>query len=267
MTRTSGQAAIQTAFERARASERAALIPFLTAGFPTLAALPDLIKAAEDAGADVVEIGIPFSDPLADGPVLQRAASEALAHGTRVDDILAAVARLPKGAPRVFLTYINPVLRRGYAAFADEANAAGMSGAIIPDLPWSEATPARKAFQTQGLALIPLVAPTSTDRHLKAIESARGFVYAVSVTGVTGAREGINVGVASMVERIRRAVNLPVAIGFGISTPEQVKAVGAIADGVIVGSALTQALMHHRANPAKAAYEFLHPMRRALDRI
>ncbi len=265
MSERSGSEAIQAAFMAAKASDRAALISFFTAGFPTLGVLPDLVKAAEDGGADIIEIGIPFSDPLADGPVLQQAASEALAQGTRVQAILDLLGQLPTGIPRVFLTYVNPVLRRGYIPFAAEARDAGMAGAIVPDLPWTESSELARAFQHQGLALIPLVAPTSTDKHMRALKSADGFVYAVSVTGVTGARQGIDGGVEAMVARIRQAVDLPVAIGFGISTPEQARRLGHVADGVIVGSALTQALMAKRANPAQAVYDFLHPMRLALD--
>lgn len=258
-------ATIEGAFSAAREAGRAALIPFFTAGYPTLGALAELVHAAEEAGADLVEIGIPFSDPLADGPVLQRAATLALEAGTRVERIFSAVAAMKPGRPRVFLTYFNPVLRRGLERFAEDTARAGLSGAIVPDLPWPEAGPLREAFSPRELALIPLVAPTSTDDHLDAIRGARGFVYAVSVTGVTGARRTVGAGVDDLVARIRRHVDLPVAIGFGISGPEQARRIGRVADGVIVGSALTEAIMRDPKRPAEAAYAFLRPMAEALQ--
>lgn len=256
---------ITVAFERARKAGRAALIPFFTAGFPTLNILPELLRASEEAGCDLVEIGIPFSDPLADGPVLQQAATTALAQGTRVNDIYQVLDGSPGKVPRLFLTYVNPVLRRGFDTFAEEARTHGISGAIVPDLPWTESAGLSQSMADRDLALIPLVAPTSTDHHLQAIATARGFVYAVSVTGVTGARRDIDDGVAQMVARIRKAVPLPVAIGFGIATPEQAQKIGEIADGVIVGSALTVALMNDPDHAAQVTYDFLYPMRRALE--
>lgn len=267
MSQYSGYEAIKQAFGLARAEGRAALIPFFTAGYPTLSVLADLIRAAEEAGADLVEIGIPFSDPLADGPVLQRAAGEALAAGVTIDQIFSALSRLPVGAPRIFLTYVNPVLRRGYAGFAHQAADVGMAGAVVPDLPWVESGALSREFDKRQLALVPLVAPTSTSQHLRDISTSKGFIYGVSVTGVTGSRSGIDVGVTNMVQRIKTMTDLPVAIGFGISTPEHARAIGDIADGVIVGSALTEAMMAEQGNLAKTAYEFLRPMRKALDHV
>ncbi len=261
-----GVAAVAETFRRAHDEGRAALIPFFTAGYPSLAVLPELLRAAEDAGADLVEVGIPFSDPLADGPMLQKAAATALAGGVRVDAILDILARTKTEIPRVFLTYVNPVLRRGFDRFADNAVASGMAGAIVPDLPWTEARALRRAFSARGLAVIPLVAPTSTDAHLAALRSADGFVYAVSVTGVTGARQSVAGDLETLVARIRQAVPLPVAVGFGIATPEHAQAIGQFADGVIVGSALTEAIMRRPQAPAEATYAFLRPMAEALAR-
>lgn len=259
---------ITEAFQNARVKKRAALIPYLTAGYPHLSVLPDLVAALSEAGADIIEVGIPFSDPLADGPILQRASTEALNQGTRVRDILEVVRRVaPSAPPLVFLTYINPVFRYGIAEFARDAEKAGIQGLIIPDLPWIEGRDMRKAAKTSGLALIPLVAPTSTAAHLKAIRAAKGFVYGVSVTGVTGVRDAVDTGVEPLVRRVKEAVDLPVAVGFGISTPEQAQKVGQVADGVIVGSALVKAIGENLNRPAEAAYRFVRDMRDALDNL
>ncbi|CAB1129163.1 Tryptophan synthase alpha chain [Candidatus Hydrogenisulfobacillus filiaventi] len=245
-----GVARIAEAFARARAQGRAALIPYVTAGVPDLPYLVPLLERMAQAGADLIEVGIPFSDPLADGPVLQRAAALALARGTRVRAILETLGRQPLPVPVVFLTYVNPVLRFGPAAFLEAARAAGVSGVIIPDLPWIEAGEMATLARRQGLALIPLVAPTSTDRHVLSLKRAEGFIYGVSVTGVTGVRQTVDPGVVPLVERVRAHSTLPVAIGFGISTPEQAAAVGRIADGVIVGSALVRRILD--AEPGEA---------------
>lgn len=259
---------IGQAFRDARAEGRSALIPYVTAGYPTLDRLPGLIRALTRAGADVIEIGIPFSDPLADGPVLQRAATEALAAGTRVRDILHVVSEIAADAPPlVFLTYINPVFRYGVEAFARDSAAAGVAGWIIPDLPWLESRSVRDTARKHGLALIPLAAPTSTDQHLKAIARGQGFVYGVSVTGVTGVREAVDSGVETLVTRVKNHVGLPVAVGFGISSPDQAREVGRVADGVIVGSALVKTIAEHRDTAEEAAYQFVRGLREALDNL
>jgi len=257
---------IQEAFRRARAEGRAALIPYITAGYPRLDLLPDLVQAVTEAGADVIEIGIPFSDPLADGPVLQQAATIALANGTKIKDIFSVVAQLaPKAPPLVFLTYINPVFHMGMEVFVTHMREAGVEGVIIPDLPWAEAEDMRAITRSHGVALIPLVAPTSTDRHLKAIQQeGDGFVYGVSLTGVTGVRDTLDAGVGDLVRRIKAAGPLPVAMGFGISTPEQAHTVAQLADGVIVGSALVKHLQTHPDKPVQAAYDFVRDLRDAV---
>lgn len=256
------------AFHRARADHRAALIPYVTAGYPHLSQLPEVVRALTEAGADIIEIGIPFSDPLADGPVLQRAATEALEKGTRVRAILDMMASItPNAPPLVFLTYINPIFRYGIVDFSRDASQAGMCGLIIPDLPWVEGQDMRHAAQNAGMVVIPLVAPTSTDHHLKAIAKAQGFVYGVSVTGVTGMRQSVDQGVKTLVERVKQFVSLPLAIGFGVSTPEQAQAVGAMADGVIVGSALVKNMGEHPEAAAEVAYGFVKELSDALKSI
>lgn len=259
---------IAEAFVRAKAERRAALIPYVTAGYPDLGQLKGLVAALVEAGADIIEIGIPFSDPLADGPVLQRASTEALARGTRIADIFKAVGSLGDvSVPLVFLTYINPVFHYGIERFSQDAHEAGVQGLIIPDLPWVEGREMRHAAEGSGLALIPLVAPTSTDRHLNAIKKAKGFVYGVSVTGVTGARQSVDAGVNGLVARVKQHVNLPVAIGFGIASPAQAREVGQVADGVIVGSALVDAIGRDPDRAEEAAYRFVRELRAGLDNI
>lgn len=256
---------IEAAFAEAKRQRRAALIPYVTAGYPALSDLPAIIAALSDAGADLIEIGIPFSDPLADGPVLQRASTAALAQGVKIRQILEVVATLSAAAPPiVFLTYVNPVYRWGLDVFARAAGEAGVQGLIIPDLPWSEGGSMREAAAAAGLSVIPLVAPTSHAEHLAAIRDATGFVYGVSVTGVTGARQSLDAGVRQLVERVKAVVNLPVAVGFGISTPEQAAEVGRWADGVIVGSALVQAMAEPAGAAASEAFRFVSRLRRAL---
>lgn len=256
---------IEEALATARQQGRAALIPYVTAGFPSLGQLPGLVEALTDAGADLIEIGIPFSDPLADGPVLQRAATAALAGGVKVRDILDCVAEIsPHAPPLVFLTYVNPVFHFGVDPFIEAAHRAGVTGLIVPDLPWREAGAVRAAARQRGLAVIPLVAPTSTEQHLRQISKASGFVYAVSVTGVTGVRSSVGAEVRPLVDRVKAVVPLPVAVGFGISTPEHAREVGQVADGVIVGSALVQVIGENPGQAAESARQFVGAMKMAL---
>jgi len=205
--------ALKEAFDRAKAEGRAALIPYLTAGVPRLDALPDLVGAAFAGGADVVEVGVPFSDPLADGPILQRAAEMALAGDYTLAGLFRTLAATPKTGPVVLLTYINPVLAWGPDRFVAAAHEAGASGLIVPDLPWEESHDLDRVCRAAGLALIPLAAPTSTDAHLRRIGQARGFVYAVSLTGVTGVRQQLDPELPAFAARVRRLARLPVAVG------------------------------------------------------
>ena len=220
--------------------KRAALMPYLMGGYPSLGASRECLAAAVDAGADLIELGIPFSDPLADGPVIHAAATGALAAGVTPSDVLSLVAEVP--VPVVLMVYANVVLHAGASEFPARARAAGAAGLIVPDLPHDEAGELRAACDEEGLALVPLVAPNTTPERIAAIGAdARGFVYAVSVAGITGERDRLPPGLTGLVERIRSSTDVPVAVGFGISTADQAAAVGEIADGVIVGSRIVRA--------------------------
>jgi tryptophan synthase alpha chain len=222
--------------------KRAALMPYLMGGFPDLDTSLAAGLAAADAGADLIELGIPFSDPLADGPVIHAAATDALAAGATPHGVLGTCERLAGRVPVVLMVYANIVLTAGASAFAMRAAAAGASGLIVPDLPHDEAGELRDACDSEGLALVPLVAPTTTPERIAAIGAdARGFVYTVSLTGTTGERDELPPGLADTVERVRASTDVPVAVGFGISTPEQARTVAEVADGVIVGSRVVRA--------------------------
>ncbi len=249
-----------------RARPTAALMPYLTAGYPDLARLPDLLAALAAGGADAVELGVPFSDPLADGPALQAAATAALAAGFTLDGLWAVLDRVlgTYSLPVVLLTYVNPILAHGAARFVERAAGAGVAGLIVPDLPWAEAAPLRRLTRQRGMALVPMATPNSPPAHLKDIRSGDGFVYGVSVTGVTGVRDQLAPDVLAFASRLKEAVGLPVAIGFGISTPDQAAQVGTVADGVIVGSALVSALMQDPRHAAQVATTRVRALARAL---
>jgi tryptophan synthase alpha chain len=233
--------------ERIRAAfghpgKRAALMPYLMGGHPDLDTSRDCLAAAIGAGADLIELGIPFSDPLADGPVIHAAGSQALAAGVRPADVLALCEEASEHVPVLLMVYANLVLAHGGDEFVKRAAAAGAAGLIVPDLPHDESAGVREACDAAGIALVPLVAPTTPEDRLRAIGAdARGFVYAVSLTGTTGERGELPPGLGDLVERIRAVTDLPVAVGFGISTDEQASSVGQIADGVIVGSRVVRA--------------------------
>jgi tryptophan synthase alpha chain len=231
---------IEAAF--ASHGKRAALMPYLMAGYPSIEASASAGLAAAEAGADVIELGIPFSDPLADGPVIHAAATEALAAGATPHGSLRVCEQISAQVPVVLMVYVNVVLAAGPEAFALRAAAAGAAGLIVPDLPHDEAGEVRAACDAEGLALVPLVAPTTTPERVSDIgASARGFVYTVSLTGITGERDELPPRLTETVERVRAASSVPVAVGFGISTPEQASAVGDLADGVIVGTRIVRA--------------------------
>ncbi|MCE9582774.1 MAG: tryptophan synthase subunit alpha [Planctomycetes bacterium] len=256
--------AIDDRFANLRRENRPALMPYLCAGFPDGATFRSLLQAAADAGADLVEIGIPFSDPIADGPAIQHASNDALIAGTTPAKAL-EWSRKFDGAVKVVMTYANVVLARGAKRFFAGAAKAGFSGAIVPDL-----TPEGARLHVEdasGLDLIPMVAPTTTPGRLRKLVAGRGgFVYLVSVAGVTGARKDLPPGLEAFVKRVRRVTPRPVCVGFGIATPAHAAAVGRFADGVIVGSALVNVI--RAAGKKRAAGEvrkFLEKMRRALD--
>jgi tryptophan synthase alpha chain len=222
--------------------KRAALMPYLMGGFPDLQTSLSAALAAADGGADLIELGIPFSDPLADGPVIHAAGTAALAAGVTPHGVLGLCEQIAVRVPVVLMVYANIVLTAGASAFALKAASAGASGLIVPDLPHDEADEVRAACGAEGLALVPLVAPTTTPERIAAIGAdARGFVYVVSLTGTTGERDEIQEGLAQTVERVRASTDVPVAVGFGISTPEQARSVAELADGVIVGSRVVRA--------------------------
>jgi tryptophan synthase alpha chain len=235
---------IAEAFASARASgRRAALMPYLMGGFPDLDTSRRIGLAYADSGADLVELGVPFSDPLADGPVIHAAGTVALRAGINAYDVLEVAGAISERVPVVVMCYTNPILARGLERFADALLAAGASGLIVPDLPLEEAAAALAACDERGLALVPLVAPTTPEERLGRIGAqARGFVYAVALTGTTGERSSLQDGLAGVVGRAASCTMVPVAVGFGISTPEQAAAAAAAgADGVIVGTRLVRA--------------------------
>ena len=239
-------------FAALRARGECALIPFIMAGDPAPDRTPGLLRALADAGADIIELGLAFSDPIADGPTIQAAAQRTLAAGGTLDALFAAARafRETHETPLVVMTYANPVFRRGYAAFAEQAATAGIAGVIISDLPPEEADAWCAAAARHGLDTIFLLAPTSTpERIARAAQSSTGFIYCVSRTGVTGARATLPDDLADLVERLRGATDMPLAVGFGISNPEQVQAVCDIADGAVVGSALVDLIAAHPDNP------------------
>ena len=226
----------------AQQTKRAALMPYLMGGHPDVEASRACLDAAVGAGADLIELGIPFSDPLADGPVIHAAGSEALAAGVRSADVLALCQEVAERVPVLLMVYANLVLAHGGDEFVKRAAAAGAAGLIVPDLPHEESAGVREACDAAGLALVPLVAPTTPEEHLRAIGAdARGFIYAVSLTGTTGERGELPPGLPELVERVRASTELPVAVGFGISTEDQARQVGELADGVIVGSRVVRA--------------------------
>jgi tryptophan synthase alpha chain len=236
---------IAAAFERMRDERRVGLVTYVTAGDPSLERTADILLALDRAGADVLEVGVPFSDPLADGPVIQRACERALAAGATLDrilDLLHAV-RSSVRAPIVLFSYANPIYRMGFGAFAARAAAAGVDGVLALDIPVEEAGPLRNALLDHGLDPIYLLSPTTTpERARKAGELGRGFLYLISRAGVTGAKESLAAGLPAQAARVRELSSLPLAVGFGLSRPEHVRAVADIADAAVVGSGLVSVI-------------------------
>ena len=233
---------IADAFAAARDEGRAALMPYLMGGYPGIDGAAAVAAAYADSGADLIELGIPFSDPLADGPVIHAAATAALEAGANLDSALEACAAVSDRVPVVAMCYSNMILAGGGpGAFAAKISEAGAAGAIVPDLPLEESGSIREALSAEGLALVPLVAPTTPPERRRAIcESAQGFVYLVSTVGVTGERESLPAELTNLIEAARAEAKVPVAVGFGIATAEQAEAIGAHADGIIIGSRLVR---------------------------
>jgi tryptophan synthase alpha chain len=243
-----------------RFEPRPGLVAYITCGDPDLDTSREVALAAIHAGADVIELGVPFSDPVADGPVIQRASERALQHGTTLAGVLevAKQIRSQSDAGLVIFSYMNPILQFGLEAFCTAAAAAGVDGALVTDLPIEEAADYLKAMKAHKLAPVFLAAPTSTDARLKQIaKHSRGFVYAISRTGITGARQELAGDARSLVERLRTHTKLPIAVGFGVSTPEQFSEVAGFADAAVVGSAIVQRVEQNPGTEAAAVAEFL----------
>ena len=257
---------IQSLFSRLCAEQRRALIAYITAGDPSPGETPALAAALERGGVDLIELGVPFSDPIADGPVIQRGGARALKAGTTVPKVLeiAQKIRHTSQIPLLLFTYLNPVLRYGLDTLARDAKAAGLDGCLLTDLSVEEAAPYVTAMRTAGLDTVFLAAPTSTPSRLKLVaEFSTGFVYLVSRTGVTGERASLSESLQPLIERMRACTNLPLAAGFGISTPEQARAVAKMADGVVVGSAFVRLIEQNVG--AHALESFARALRRGID--
>ena len=236
------------------------LVAYVTCGDPDLRTTRDIVLAAIDAGADIIELGVPFSDPVADGPVIQRASERALKHGTTLDKVLdlAQDIRNKSQAGLIIFSYLNPIMRMGVAKFSAAAAEAGVDGALITDLPMEEADDYLSEMRKRELATVFLAAPTSTDSRLKEIAKAStGFVYAVSRTGVTGAQKQLPDDAQKLVKRLRRYTKLPIAVGFGISTAEQFASVGEFADAAVVGSAIVETIERNPGKEAESVAQFV----------
>ncbi len=244
-----------------------ALIAYLTVGYPSIEATLELVPALVESGCDMVELGIPFSDPLADGTTIQRASYHALQQGITPESCLEVAHQLRQrvGAPLIFMTYYNPVLRYGLSTFCRACADVGVDGLIIPDLTPEEGSELERLTRRHRLDLIYLVAPTTTEERLGFIAArSQGFIYLVSLRGVTGAREALPADLESLVARLRRETSKPICVGFGISTPEQARWVAKLADGVILGSRILE-IVENSARPTQAAVSFIRQLRDAIE--
>jgi tryptophan synthase alpha chain len=244
-----------------------AFIAFLTGGDPSLEKSLEYIQAIAEAGADLIEIGIPFSDPIAEGLVISEANIRALKAGTTVEKIFSLVreARKITDIPVVFLTYLNPVFHRGYDVFFRECGEAGMDGIIIPDLPFEEQEEVSGFSSKHGINLVSLIAPTSQARIKEIARNAEGFIYLVSSMGVTGVRSEITTDLDGMIAAVRQVTKTPVAVGFGIHSPEQARDISRKADGVIVGSAIVRIIAEHGGSAGKAVFDYVKKMKEAVS--
>ncbi len=243
---------ISALFEKARSSGRKPFIAYLTGGDPTPAHTASLILALERGGADLIELGVPFSDPIADGPVIQRASERALQSGTKFAQLLDIVREVRRHSdiPILLFSYMNPLLRFGFERLGVEASAVGIDGVLMTDLCIEEASEPVARLRAHGLDTVFLAAPTSSDHRLRLVaEHSSGFIYLVSRTGVTGEQTSLSAAAAPLTGRVRRITHLPIAVGFGISTPEQVEEVARIADGIVVGSAIVKFIENNSQSP------------------
>ena len=241
--------------------KKPALVAYVTCGDPDLATTREIVLATIEAGADVIELGVPFSDPVADGPVIQRASERALKHGTSLAQVLTLAAEIRQQSQStglIVFSYLNPILRMGLEKFCKVARVAGVDGALVTDLPVEEAGDYLQAMRKYDLSPVFLAAPTSPDDRLRRIaDASRGFLYAVSRAGVTGQRQQLAEDARKLVNRLRKVTKLPIALGFGISNPEQFAEVGEFADAVVVGSAIVETIERNRGREAAAVAEFV----------
>jgi tryptophan synthase alpha chain len=259
---TLSESRLEAAWAALKSRRRTALIPYLTAGYPTREASSDALSAVDEV-SDIIEVGVPFSDPLADGPTIQRSSYEALRQGMTLRGTLELIAAARLASPVVIFSYLNPILRYGVGRFLHDAEELGIAGLLLTDLPAGGDPELESAIHESPLDLIRLVAPTTKAERLNAaIAGAEGFVYLIARLGVTGARASLAVDLEQSIKRLRQATKLPVAVGFGISTPEQARTVGHMADGVVVGSALVDVLGREGVPAARV---FLGSLRHALD--
>ncbi len=256
-----GIAAIAATFSRAKADQRATFMPYWMLGYPDLPTSIQIIQMLIDSGADAIELGVPFSDPLADGVVVQAAGQASLAQGTTLAQCIGAVRTLrAQGAsvPFLLMSYFNPLLAYGLDRYAVDAAEAGVDGFIVPDLPPDEAHDLLRACDTHRLALIELLAPTSSTEQITLVaQTAKGFIYLVPVAGVTGARDSLPIDLEAYIARVRAASDLPLAVGFGVSTPQQATQIAHLADGIIVGSALIRSFDRDGINAVRSLAEAL----------
>lgn len=260
---------LETTFERLRKNRQKALIAYMMAGDPGLAETEQLVLALEQAGADIIELGVPFSDPIADGPVIQQAAERALKNGTSLRKILASVTSLRQrtNIPIILMLYYNSIHAMGCEEFCNASKTAGVDGVIVPDMPPDEAGPLKMPADAAGLSLIFLLAPTSTgDRRKLVAKESHGFVYYVSLTGITGAKLNNVEDIQQNIGKLRKVSAAPVAVGFGVATPEDAARVSKMADGVIVGSAIVSRIASHQQDPAMIGHvaEFVRSLKAAM---
>ncbi len=253
---------IESAFKNKKA-----FIPFITAGYPNINKTEDFIYKMVSAGADLIEIGIPFSDPVAEGPVIQESSQKALAAGTNLDNIFELVKKVRKkvNIPLVFMTYVNPVFRYGYDNFFKQCSVIGIDGIIIPDLPFEEKNEISEYAKKYGIKIVSLIAPTSQQRIEDIAKEAEGFLYVVSSMGVTGERNEIKTDLKSIVDSVKKVTSVPTAIGFGIHSPQQANQMSKISDGVIVGSAIIKIIKQHGTDADKYIYDYVKSMKDSMN--
>lgn len=255
---------IKQAFSK---GNKKAFVAFLTAGDPTLADSKRYFEIMQESGVDVIEVGIPFSDPIAEGVVIQEADLRALKNGVCLDEIFGMVASIDKKVPFLFMTYANPVFFYGYDKFFSQCVKAGVSGVIIPDIPFEESGEVKSVAQKYGVTVIDMVAPTSNERIDKVCSSSNGFIYLVSSLGVTGVRSKIDTDIPAISRRIKRVTDTPVCVGFGIATPEQAANIASGCDGAIIGSAIVKIVAAHGANADAELKKYLSSVARAVHGV